>query len=86
MNQAGAAAVALLLAALAGGAQAQSASCNEFKDKVAARIEASGVRGYALEISPAASGTIVPSPNGSDSGTVQGALCSTMRPALTGSR
>lgn len=39
-------------------AHAQSSNCEEFKERVAARIEASGVRGYALDIVP--SSTPVP--------------------------
>ncbi len=44
--------------ALAAGAQAQTLACDLLKAEMAARIEASGVRGYALEAVPA--GTPVP--------------------------
>jgi hypothetical protein len=36
----------------AAGAHAQSASCEQFRDKLAERIEAGGVRGYSIEMVP----------------------------------
>jgi hypothetical protein len=39
---------------VAAGAQAQTAACDQLKATLAARIEASGVRGYSLEAVPAA--------------------------------
>ncbi|HJV95131.1 MAG TPA: DUF1161 domain-containing protein, partial [Albitalea sp.] len=44
---------------LAASAQAQTSACDQLKDTLAARIEATGVRGYSLEAVPAA--TPVPS-------------------------
>lgn len=46
----------LLALLAAGGVQAQSASCLEFKERVTARIEASGVRDFVVEFVPAANG------------------------------
>ena len=43
--------LALLLAAT--GAQAQSANCDKLRETLSARIEAGGVRGYALDLLPA---------------------------------
>jgi hypothetical protein len=44
--------LALAAAWLAAGAHAQSASCEQFRDKLAERIEAGGVRGYSIEMVP----------------------------------
>lgn len=39
---------------LAGGVQAQSSACDELTTRLATRIESTGVRGYSLEVVPAA--------------------------------
>jgi len=46
--------VPALWATLASSAQAQTRACDDFKAVLAARIESTGVRGYALETAPAA--------------------------------
>lgn len=53
------ASVALFHLLLASGVQAQTSACDQLKARLAAGIEAGGVRGYSLEVVPAA--TPVPS-------------------------
>lgn len=48
---------AVVSMAVAGGAQAQTASCDDFKAVLAARFESNGVRGYSLEAVPASAPT-----------------------------
>lgn len=49
-----AAAAAMFQVLLAGGVQAQTSACDQLKARLAAGIEAGGVRGYSLEVVPAA--------------------------------